>query len=122
MRITISTVATALALCLVGVAPSFANDFDQAIEALGDYNYPKAVPALRAAAEHDMRAQEILGFLLLHADAIYSGITPDRAEAMQWFARAAGGGSDVAQQLLRAWARRGHADADRALATAGLRP
>lgn len=118
-----SVLALIAAFCVFGAGPSFGNDFEQAIEALGDYNYPKAVPALRLAANMgDHRAQEILGFMLLHGEALHGVVMPDRAEAMQWFARAAAGGSEVAQNLLRAWARRGHADAQRALASAGLRP
>jgi TPR repeat protein len=109
---------------LLSVSPVVAGEhFDQAIEALGDYNYPKAVPALRSAAqEGDRRAQEVLAFMLLHGEALYSGLTPDRDEALQWFGRAAANGSEVAQGLLRAWARRGHADARKALVAAGLQP
>ena len=110
--------------CVIASAPAAAHDgFDDAIDALGDYNYPKAVPALRGAAHAgDRRAQELLAFMLLHGEALYSGLTPDRDEAMVWFSRAAAAGSETAQSLLRAWSRRGHADARKALTAAGMQP
>lgn len=101
-----------------------ADTWTEAMEALGDYNYARAMPLIRrSAAEGNMRAQEMLGLMLIHGEALYaSAAQPDRAEALQWLARAAGQGSEVAQHLLRSWARRGHADAEQAMARAGMRP
>lgn len=124
MTVKIKAFAHFAIACTVASAPAAAHDgFDAAIDALGDYNYPKAVPALRdAALAGNHRAQEVLAFMLLHGEALYSGITPDRDEAMLWFSRAAAAGSETAQSLLRAWARRGHADARKALTAAGMQP
>jgi TPR repeat protein len=96
--------------------------WNQAIEALGDYNYPKAVSLIQGSARGgDVRAQEMLGLMLIHGEALVAGtLQPDRAEALSWLSQAAAGGSEVAQHLLRRWAARGHADAVNALAAAGL--
>lgn len=125
-HIMMKTISAALLMSamLVFQTARSADPWTEAIEALGDYNYPRAMPLIRqSAAEGNMRAQEMLGLMMIHGEALYVSAThPDRAEALQWLARAAGQGSEVAQDLLRSWARRGHADAVQALARAGMRP
>jgi TPR repeat protein len=95
----------------------------QALEALGDYNYLKAVPLIRDSARAgNVRAQEMLGLMLIHGEALVAGtLQPDRAEALSWLAKAAAGGSEVARHLLRSWAARGHADAANALGASEIR-
>lgn len=105
--------------------PAYSNDsLAQAIEALGDYNYPKAIPLIRISAEQgNMHAQEMLGLMLIHGEALYaSAIEPDRAEALHWLAKAAENGSVIAQHLLSAWAKRGHSDAQQAMDRITLQP
>jgi TPR repeat protein len=123
------TKTTMAAFLLAGAAllpgtPRAADTWTDAMEALGDYNYPKAMPLIRqSAADGNVRAQEMLGLMLIHGEALVaSAIQPDRVEALQWLTKAAAQGSEVAQHLLRSWARRGHADAVQAMAGAGLRP
>jgi TPR repeat protein len=116
--------ALVVSAALIPNATRAADAWSEAIDALGDYNYPKAMPLIRhSAGEGNVRAQEMLGLMMIHGESLYaSAVQPDRAEALQWLAKAAAQGSDVAQHLLRSWARRGHADAMQAMSNAGMRP
>jgi TPR repeat protein len=83
---------------LATVLPAGAqNSLDRALAEIEAYDYPRAVASLRAAADDgDRRAQRILGFMLLHGDRLYRGVTADRAEAVAWLRKAANAGDEQA--------------------------
>jgi TPR repeat protein len=74
-----------------------ADDFDRAITAIEAYDYPRALPPLREAASHgDRRAQRLLGFMLLHGEQLYRGISANPAEAVAWLRKASAQGDEQA--------------------------
>ena len=83
---------------LTAMAPVHAaEDLDRAITAIEAYDYPRALPPLRTAAtQGDRRAQLLLGFMLLHGEQLYRGISADPVEAMAWFRKASAQGDEQA--------------------------
>jgi TPR repeat protein len=99
------TAASTLALLVVvaTIAPSTQADaeFDRAIGAIDAYDYPRALPPLSVAAEAgDRRAQRLLGFMLLHGEALYRGVVADPVQAVAWLRRASEQGDEQAASVL----------------------
>lgn len=86
-----------------------ADDCRDGFGALEEYNYTRALPLIEKCAEAgDMRAQEALGMLMIHGEALLgSSIDSDPARAYEWLSRAAAQGSEPARHVLQVWARRG---------------
>jgi TPR repeat protein len=85
------------------VAPSARADaeFDQALGAIDTCDYPRALAPLRTAAEAgDRRAQRLLGFMLLHGEALYRGVVADPIQALAWLRRSSGQGEVQAAFVL----------------------
>lgn len=99
---------TAALVVACGLAEAASSYFDEAIEAIQDWDYATAAERLRAAAEqNDPRAQEMLGFMLLWGEQLYGGaVRRDPAAGFQWLTRAAANGREGAAYFLRRKAER----------------
>lgn len=99
------THAFAVAVLAAGIAHAAPGDeaYAAAQQAYAACHWRQARVALTAAAEAGhVRAQEMLGFVLLRGDDLYGGaVATDRAAARAWFERAARGGSEVAVVMSR---------------------
>ena len=94
-----SVLMSALAVAsLTAMVPVLAaEDFDRAIIAIEAYDYPRALPPLRAAAtQGDRRAQRLLGVMLLLGVQLFRGISADPAEAVVWLRKASAQGDEQA--------------------------
>ncbi len=86
-----------LAALMAAVPIHAAGDLDRAMIAIEAYDYPRALPPLRTAAtQGDRRAQRLLGFMLLHGERLFRGISADPTEAMTWFRKASAQGDEQA--------------------------
>ena len=92
--------AATMALPTVVLANS---ERELAMEAYERSHYAESVSLLKRAAEdNDGRAQEMLGFMLLHGSALYGSAVPqDPAMARHWLQKAASQGSGAALHVLQ---------------------
>ncbi len=98
-KVSIGVLAFAALAAVVPVQA--ADDLDRAIAAIEAYDYPRALPPLRAAAaQGDRSAQRLLGFMLLHGEQLYRGINADPTEAVAWLRKAAALGDEQAAWLV----------------------
>jgi TPR repeat protein len=83
-------------------AADTSSPYDQAIDTLDAYDDPRAVEQLRAVATSgDLRAQRLLGFMLLYGDRFFPGVRSDRTEALEWLRKAANRGDEAAAFVVR---------------------
>jgi len=97
------TLVTSSLLALVATVPISASSasFDDALEAIDQCDYSRAVAPLRAAADSgDVRAQRLLGFMFLHGPSLYPGVARDRNEAVLRLRQASAQGSQEAALVL----------------------
>jgi len=88
----------AAALVLPAPGANAQDEYEPAMEAIPSCADPCALEALRTGAESgDVRAQEVLGFMLLNGERLYGpGVHQNIAEGLMWLRRAAEHGSAVA--------------------------
>jgi hypothetical protein len=105
--VALTVVAAALSLPTVEVRAQ--GDFERAMEAAGVNDYAGTIePLRRASRDGNMRAQEILGFMLLYGERLYGqAVKADVREGVAWLQRAEAQGSEVAPHMLARLDRRG---------------
>jgi len=100
--VVIAVLAAALLTAMSASAADASSPYDQAIDTLDAYDDPRAVAQLRAAATSgDLRAQRLLGFMLLYGDRYFPGVRSDRTEALEWLRKAANRGDEAAAFVVR---------------------
>lgn len=78
-----------------------ASSFDDALEAIDRYDYGKAAVSLRIAADSgDVRAQRLLGFMLLYGPRLYPGVAQNRTEGLLRLRQASAQGNQEAAVVL----------------------
>lgn len=102
-RILLACLASAM-LATVGGSAQAAGESDlaQAHEAVENYRYGVALNHFRdAAAKGNLRAQRIVGQMLMAGEALYGPeVRRDRAEGERWLALAAANGCEISRRLL----------------------
>jgi TPR repeat protein len=100
--VVIAVLAAALLTAMSASAADASSPYDQAIDTLDAYDDPRAVAQLRAAATSgDLRAQRLLGFMLLYGERLFPGVRSDRTEALEWLRKAANRGDEAAAFVVR---------------------
>jgi TPR repeat protein len=96
-----------LALLLAPAGAMAADEFERGMQAYETSHYAQAVQLLEQAAEHNVRAQEVLGMMYWYGPRLYGNDVPRNAHyALEMLEKAAGGGSQAAQQILATMSRR----------------
>ena len=98
----LAVIAVAAVLSLPTVEVRAQGDFERAMEAAGVNDYAGAIEPLgRVARDGNLRAQEILGRMLLYGERLYGqAVKADVREGVAWLQRAEAQGSEIAPHML----------------------
>jgi TPR repeat protein len=103
MKRIVTSVALAVALCVLPLAAMADARTDAGFAAAEDYDYARALEHFRAAGEAgDVHGARIAGFMLLYGETLYGpAVKRDRAAAIKLLQTAAAGGCEVSAATLR---------------------